>query len=69
MTSDEPLEYKVISTAERMLSMYGNGRSAYTPEQRATDHAFAHDAGSPERKFWLAVLDAMYKINQGETIC
>jgi len=41
--------------AERMLSMYG--RSQYTPEERATDHAFAYDSQDEGRKFWIAVLN------------
>lgn len=42
-------------TALRMLSMYGH--SKYTPQQRATDHAFSYDSNEPGRKFWLAVID------------
>lgn len=46
--------------AERLLSMYGH--SKYTPEERATDHAFAYDSQSRERKFWLDVLRFIYEI-------
>lgn len=42
-------------TAERMLSMYG--RSKYTPEERATDHAFAYASQTDGRRFWIAVLN------------
>jgi hypothetical protein len=49
--------------AQRMLSMYG--RSKYTPEERATDHAFAHDSHTAGRKYWLAVLQAMYQLKEG----
>lgn len=52
-----------IATAERMLSMYG--RSAYTPEERVTDHAFAYDSQDEGRKFWIAVLQAIYRIKEG----
>ena len=55
---------EAMNTAHRMLSMYG--KSKYTPYERATDHAFAHDSHTPERKFWLKVLEFMYAINQGE---
>jgi hypothetical protein len=44
---------KVI--AERMVGMYRNSR--YTPEERATDHAFAYDSHEEGRKFWIAVLN------------
>ena len=50
-------------TAERMLSMYKN--SPYTPEERATDHAFAYDSQDAGRKFWIAVLQAIYEIKEG----
>jgi hypothetical protein len=46
--------------AERMVSMYG--RSSYTPEERATDHAFSYDSTEPGRKFWIAVLDHINKL-------
>ena len=42
-------------TALRMMSMYK--QSNYTPEERATDHAFSYDSKSSQRKFWIAVLD------------
>jgi hypothetical protein len=41
------------------------GRSKYTPEERATDHAFAHDSHTAGRKYWLAVLQAMYQLKEG----
>ena len=44
-------------TALRMLSMYGH--SKYTPQQRATDHAFSYDSNEPGRKFWIEVLNHM----------
>lgn len=47
-------------TAERMVSMYG--KSKYTPEQRATDHAFSYDSTESGRKFWIAVLDHINKL-------
>ena len=51
------------ATAERMVSLYKN--SMYTPEERATDHAFAYDSQTPQRKFWLDVLRAIYRIKEG----
>ena len=47
-------------TAKRMLSIYKH--STYTPYARATDHAFAYDSHDSGRKFWLAVLQAMYRL-------
>ena len=44
-------------TALRMISLYGH--SNYTPQQRATDHAFSYDSTEPGRKFWIEVLDHM----------
>jgi hypothetical protein len=44
-------------TALRMISMYKH--SKYTPEERATDHAFSYDSKSSQRKFWIAVLNHM----------
>ena len=55
---------QVTSTAKRMLSMYKH--SKYTPEERATDHAFAYDSHEHGRKYWIAVLQAIYRIKQGE---
>ena len=52
-----------VAIARRMLSMYG--RSTYTPEQRVTDHAFAYDSQDAGRKFWIAVLQAIYRIKEG----
>jgi hypothetical protein len=49
-------------TAMRMVSMYG--RSKYTPEERATDHAFAYDSKEAGRKFWIAVLQEMYQLKE-----
>ena len=49
-------------TALRMFSMYKH--SKYTPYERATDHAFAYDSHEAGRKFWLAVLQAMYRIEE-----
>jgi hypothetical protein len=48
--------------AERMVSMYG--RSKYTPEERATDHAFSYDSTEPGRKFWIEVLDHINKLRK-----
>ena len=48
------------TTAERMVSMYG--KSKYTPEQRATDHAFSYDSTESGRKFWIEVLDHINKL-------
>jgi hypothetical protein len=52
-------------TAKRMLSMYAN--SSYTPEARATDHAFAYDSADTGRKFWIAVLQMIHKLKEGKT--
>jgi len=49
-------------TAMRMVSMYG--RSRYTPEERATDHAFAYDSQEAGRKFWIAVLQEIYQLKE-----
>ena len=51
------------ATAERMLSMYKT--SPYTPEQRVTDHAFAYDSKDAGRKFWIEVLQIIYRIKEG----
>ena len=51
-------------TALRMLSMYGH--SKYTPEQRATDHAFSHDSHEAGRKFWIEVLNQMNKCKENQ---
>ena len=48
--------------AERMVSMYKH--SKYTPEERASDHAFSYDSTEPGRKFWIAVLDHMNKLKE-----
>ena len=53
----------VTATAERMLSMYGD--SKYTPEARATDHAFSYDSHTAGREFWLKVIQAMYQLKEG----
>ena len=50
------------ATALRMLSMYKH--SSYTPEARATDHAFAYDSHDSGRKFWIEVLQTMYQIKE-----
>ena len=47
-------------TALRMVSMYKH--SKYTPEERATDHAFSYDSKSSQRKFWIAVLNHINKL-------
>jgi hypothetical protein len=52
-----------IHTAERMISQYKH--SQYTPEERATDHAFAYDSADAGRKFWIAVLQEIYRIKDG----
>lgn len=57
-------EEKVLDTAKHMLSVYRTNK--YTPEERASDHAFSYDSHEDGRKFWLAVIDAMYQLNQGE---
>ena len=51
------------ATAERMLSMYKN--SPYTPEERVSDHAFAYDSKDAGRKFWIEVLQIIYRIKEG----
>jgi hypothetical protein len=56
-------EEKVRDIAKHMLSVYRT--SKYTPEERASDHAFSYDSHEDGRKFWLAVIDAMYQLNQG----
>jgi hypothetical protein len=48
------------ATALRMMSMYKH--SQYTPEERATDHAFAYESQEAGRKFWIAVLQEIYRI-------
>jgi hypothetical protein len=53
------------NTAERMLSMYKH--SQYTPEERATDHAFAYDSKDEGRKFWIEVLQTIQRIKEGAT--
>jgi hypothetical protein len=50
-------------TALRMVSMYKH--SKYTPAERATDHAFAYDSKSAQRKFWIAVLNHINQIREG----
>ena len=49
--------------AERMVSMYKH--SKYTPEERASDHAFSYDSTEPGRKFWIEVRN---HINQPKKI-
>lgn len=61
-TDNEP---KATRVAKRMLSMYG--RSSYTPEERATDHAFSYDSHEHGRKYWIEVLQEIYRIKQGES--
>ena len=51
------------ATAERMLSMYKN--SPYTPEERVSDHAFAYEAQDAGRKFWIEVLQIIYRMKEG----
>jgi hypothetical protein len=60
MTDDDPRD-----TAMRMLSMYAH--SKYTPYQRATDHAFSYDSHEAGRKFWIAVLETMYQLKEGDS--
>ena len=48
------------ATAMRMVSMYKH--SAYTPYARATDHAFSYDSHEAGRKFWIEVLQVMYRL-------
>ena len=48
--------------AERMVSMYKH--SKYTPEERASDHAFSYDSTEPGRKFWIEVLDHINKLRK-----
>lgn len=48
--------------AEWMFSNYKE--SSYSPEERATDHAFSYDSAEDAgRKYWLAVLQAMKNMN------
>ena len=58
-------EDAATNAAKRMLSMYKH--SKYTPEERVTDHAFAYDSHTMERKFWIAVLQAIYQLKSGES--
>jgi hypothetical protein len=51
------------ATALRMHSMYKH--SKYSPESRATDHAFAYESHEEGRKFWIAVLQEIYRIKDG----
>jgi hypothetical protein len=51
------------ATAERLIRTYKHTK--YTPAERATDHAFAYDSKDEGRKFWIAVLQAIYRINEG----
>ena len=60
----ETREADIERTAERMVSMYKNNQ--YTPEQRATDHAFAYESTDAGRKFWIGVLQHIYRINHGD---
>ena len=57
-------ESDIERTAKRMVSMYKNNQ--YTPEQRATDHAFAYESTDAGRKFWIGVLQQIYRINHGD---
>ena len=57
-------EPEATRVARRMLSMYGH--SSYTPEERATDHAFSYDSHEQGRKYWIAVLQAIYQL-KGES--
>lgn len=50
-------------TAERMIAMHKH--SKYTPEERATDHAFAYDNQDEGRKYWIAVLQEIKRIKAG----
>jgi hypothetical protein len=50
-------------TAKRMLSQYKN--SSYSPEERVTDHAFAYEAHEAGRKYWIEVLQTIYKLREG----
>ena len=59
LTPDE-----IERTARRMMSMYKT--SQYTPEERATDHAFAYESKDAGRKFWIGVLQQIYRINHGD---
>jgi len=52
-------------TAKRLLNLHAG--SSYTPEERATDNAFAYKSHEEGRKFWVEVLDAIYQIKKGET--
>jgi len=47
------------NTAMRMVSLYKNNK--YTPEERATDHAFSYDSHEAGRKFWILVLNHINK--------
>jgi hypothetical protein len=57
------------ATAERLIRTYKHTKytkyTKYTPAERATDHAFAYDSKDEGRKFWIAVLQAIYRINEG----
>jgi hypothetical protein len=50
------------ATALRMLSMYKH--SNYTPEERVTDYAFSYDSHEAGRKFWIEVLQIIYRVKE-----
>lgn len=53
----------VRETAERMRLLHSG--SSYSAEERASDHAFANDAGAG-REFWLAVGRELRKMRRQE---
>lgn len=57
-------ETMALRTARNMLTRYG--RDKYSPEERATDHAFAYDSATDGRKYWLAVVTFIHRIRNGE---
>lgn len=60
----ELTEDDIERTARRMMSMYKT--SQYTPEERATDHAFAYESKDAGRKFWIGVLNTINQIKHGD---
>lgn len=51
---------KVIEIAQHMVKRYSE--LAYTPYERAVDHAFSYDRDQPQHRYWLAVADEILRI-------
>ena len=48
------------AVAARMVELYRS--SSYSAYERATDHAFSYDRGTPGFRYWLAVADEIKKL-------